>query len=54
MTLTLVLIVVGFALFSVASFVWLSASILCEVETQRTDLARDASPCTQRLTRYQR
>lgn len=33
---------------------WFVAYVLADVETERTDLAREASPCTQTLTRYQR
>lgn len=52
--MTLALIVsAAVGTFGLAWF-WFVNAVLAEVEAERTDLARDASPCTQTLRRYQR
>lgn len=43
----------GVLVFGVAWF-WFVASVLAEVECERTDLAHAANPCTQEFRRYQR
>jgi hypothetical protein len=43
----------AFGIFGAGCF-WFGGAILREVEDERTDLAKAASPCRQTLRRYQR